>query len=102
MNGRPSPRDDDAVIRERRQLEDRLQRQTGRMRKAARERRTLIGDTVYLGSIGFLLITPVIAGAYLGRWLDGRLQGYSIHWTLTLIFLGLVVGAVNVALFIRD
>lgn len=92
----------DAVARERRELEDRLERQAGRMRKAERERKSLIGQTVYLGTIGFLLIIPVIAGAYLGRWLDDRLYGYSIHWTLTLIVLGVVVGAVNVALFIRE
>ena len=93
--------DRDAVVRERQQLEDRLDLQAKRIRKAAEQRSTLIAETVYLGSIGFLLITPIILGAYLGRWLDDRLHGYSVHWTLSLIVLGVVVGAINVALFIR-
>ncbi len=30
------------------------------------------------------------------------LAGYSMRWTLSLIFLGLVVGGINVWLMIRD
>ena len=45
---------------------------------------------------------PVVAGAYLGHWLDGMLEGYSMRWTLSLIVTGLVVGAINVWLLIRD
>jgi ATP synthase protein I len=44
----------------------------------------------------------VVAGAYLGRWLDSLLPGYSLRWTLSLIFLGLVVGGVNVYLYVRE
>jgi ATP synthase protein I len=47
-------------------------------------------------------VLPVIAGAYAGSWLDSRLTGYAVHWTLSLIFLGIVVGAINVYLFIRE
>jgi ATP synthase protein I len=92
----------DAVDRDRRQLEDRVDRQAQRMRRAIEERHRLIGETIYLGTIGVLFVLPVIGGAYLGRWLDDRLQGYSVHWTVSLILLGVMVGAVNVYLFIRD
>lgn len=72
------------------------------MKKAERERPTLIGQTVYIGTLGLLFVLPVVAGAYLGHWLDSRAVSYSIHWTVSLIVLGVVLGAVNVWLFIRE
>ena len=45
---------------------------------------------------------PVVAGAYLGQWLDGMSPGYSMRWTLSLLFLGLVIGAFNVYFLIRS
>lgn len=83
-------------------LKERLDIQTKRLEKAERERPTLLAQTVYLGVLGLVFVLPVVGGAYLGRWLDGLEQGYSIRWTLGMIFLGLVVGAVNVYLYIRE
>ena len=87
---------------EQRLLEERIARQAQRMRRAEDERRTLIGQTIYLGTLGILFVLPVVGGAYLGRWLDDRLQGYAVHWTVSMIFLGIVVGAINVYLFVRE
>jgi ATP synthase protein I len=87
---------------EQQRLEKRVGQQVERMKRAEKERRSLLGETVYLGTLGLLFIVPVIIGAYLGRWLDSRLEGYAIHWTLSMIFLGIAVGAVNVYLFIRE
>lgn len=87
---------------EQRRLEERVGRQVDRMKRAEQERRTLLGETIFLGTLGLLFVVPVVAGAYLGRWLDSQLAGYAIHWTISLIFLGIVVGAVNVYLFIRE
>ena len=78
-----------------------VESQAGRIRKAARERRTLLANTIYLGTLGLIFVLPVIAGAYLGNWLDGRLKGYSFSWTVTLIVLGVFLGAVDVYLFVR-
>jgi len=83
-------------------LRDSVDRQAQRMHDAERERPTLMAQTVYLGTLGLVFVLPVIAGAYLGRWLDGFVAGYSMRWTLSLIFVGLVVGAVNVWLLIRE
>jgi ATP synthase protein I len=47
-------------------------------------------------------VLPVVAGAYLGHWLDGLAPGYSIRWTLSLLFLGLVIGGFNVYFLIRS
>lgn len=79
-----------------------VERQTRRMKRAEDERPTLLGQTVYIGTLGLIFVLPVIGGAYLGRWLDELLAGYSIHWTLSLILLGVFVGALNVYLFIRE
>ena len=79
-----------------------IERQARRMRKAEQERPTLVGQTVYIGTLGLLIVLPVIAGAYLGHWLDGLANGYSIRWTMSLILLGVFIGAMNVYLFIRE
>ena len=89
-------------MRENNQLRERLDQQARRFKKAEDERRSLLAQTIYLGTLGLLFVLPVIGGAYLGRWLDGLAAGYSIRWTLSLILLGVFIGAVNVYLFIRE
>lgn len=46
-----------------------------------------------IGSLGWLIITPTIAGVYIGRWLDGRMGG-GIFWTGAFIIIGVSLGAV--------
>jgi ATP synthase protein I len=84
------------------ELRRKVEQQARRMQKAERERPTLIGQTVYIGTLGLLFVLPVVGGAYLGQWLDGLVHGYSIRWTTSLILLGVMVGALNVYLFIRE
>jgi ATP synthase protein I len=80
----------------------RVERQARRMRKAERERPTLIGQTIYLGTLGLVFVLPVVGGAYLGRWLDGFVQGYSVRWTISFILLGIGVGALNVYFLLKE
>jgi ATP synthase protein I len=80
----------------------RVDRQAKRMKKAEEEKHTVIGQTIYLGTLGLVFVLPVIAGAYLGQWLDGLIEGYSIRWTLSLILLGVFVGALNVYFLLRE
>jgi ATP synthase protein I len=84
------------------ELRKQVERQTRRMKKAERERPTLMSQTVFVGTLGLVFVLPVVAGAYLGRWLDGLLTGYSITWTVSLILLGVIIGMVNVYLLIRE
>ncbi len=84
------------------ELRRKLQSQARRMKQADRERPTLLAQTVYAGTLGLLFALPVVVGAYLGRWLDSLFEGYSMRWTLSLIIAGVVVGAVNVYLFVRE
>jgi len=84
------------------ELRKEVERQARRMEQAERERGTLLGQTVYIGTLGLLMVLPAVGGAYLGRWLDSLASGYSIRWTVSLILVGVFVGALNVYLFIRD
>ncbi|MBQ0720986.1 MAG: AtpZ/AtpI family protein [Gammaproteobacteria bacterium] len=83
-------------------LQKKLALQAQRMKQAEKDRPTLMSQTVYTGTLGLIFVLPLVAGAYLGRWLDGLATGYSIRWTMSLLFVGVVVGAVNVYLFIRE
>jgi len=87
---------------DRKRLREDVERQAKRIDKARRERRSVIAQTVYLGTLGLLLVLPAVGGAYLGHWLDGLTAGYSIRWTISLIVLGVAIGAMNVYLFVRE
>lgn len=90
------PRDSDE------RLKDEVDRDTRRLRRADRDRSSLIAQTVYLGTLGLVFVLPVIGGAYLGNWIDTHAEGYSMRWTLSLIVLGVVVGAINAWLLVRE
>lgn len=84
------------------ELHSKIDSQARRIRDAERERPTLMAQTIYLGTLGLVFVLPLIGGAYLGSWLDTMVEGYSMRWTLSLIFLGLVIGGINVWLLIRS
>ena len=90
------------VMNEENGLQARLERQARRIKKAADERNSVLAQTVYIGTLGLLIALPIVAGAYLGYWLDGLAAGYSVRWTMSLMLLGVIVGAVNVYLFIKE
>jgi ATP synthase protein I len=75
---------------------DKLLRQV-RRRRARHERflregeRTLAQNLAMAGVLGWLVVTPALAGILLGRWLDRR-GGSGIFWTATLLFLGVCFG----------
>lgn len=83
-------------------LKKQIERQARRMKKAEHDRPTLIAQTVYVGMLGLLFVLPVVVGAYVGHWLDSLVTGYSVRWTTSLIVLGVIVGAVNVYLYIKE
>lgn len=45
-----------------------------------------------VGSIGLILMLPLMIGTYLGWWLDGKYQQGPQSWTLVGILLGLAAG----------
>ncbi|NNM81643.1 MAG: AtpZ/AtpI family protein [Burkholderiales bacterium] len=76
--------------------------QAKRMKQAEKERASLLSQTVHLGTLAALFVLPVVAGAYLGNWLDQQASGYSFRWSVSLILLGVLLGALNVYLFVRE
>jgi ATP synthase protein I len=85
----------------RNKLEESVQTRSRRLKKAERERQTVLAAASYLGVLGLVFVLPIIGGAYLGRWLDSLVAGYSIRWTLSLIVLGIVIGGMNVYFLFR-
>lgn len=84
------------------QLRKSVEQQIKRMQRAEKDRPTLLAQSIFMGTLSFLLVLPIIAGAYLGNWLDEKADDYSIHWTIGLIVAGLVIGMVNVYLYMRE
>lgn len=83
-------------------LKKKIESQVKRIKKAEHDRPNLLSQTVYIGTLGLVMVLPVIGGVYLGRWLDGMMNGYSMRWTLSLLFTGLVIGIFNVYFLIKD
>ena len=84
------------------QLRKSVEKQVKRMQRAEKERPTLLAQSVFMGTLALLFVLPVIFGAYLGNWLDNMAPGYSMRWTMWLICIGLVIGVMNVYLYIRE
>jgi ATP synthase protein I len=84
------------------QLKKQIEQQAKRIKKAEREKSTLLAQTVYTGVLGLLIVLPIVAGAYIGNWLDSLMDYYSIRWTMGMIMLGVIIGAINVYLFIME
>jgi len=83
-------------------LRERVARQARRMARAEHERPSLLAQTTFLGTLGLVLVLPIVVGAYVGDWLDNLVGKQSVHWTVGLILLGVVIGMINVYLMIRE
>ncbi|MEI7840231.1 MAG: AtpZ/AtpI family protein [Methylococcaceae bacterium] len=83
-------------------LKNQIEQQVKRIKKAQNQPATLLSQTVYVGTLGLVMVLPIVAGAYLGHWLDSLSAGYSARWTLSLLFTGVVVGMFNVYSLIKN
>lgn len=81
------------------QLKNKIESQVKRIKKAKHDPRPNLPS---IGTLGLVMILPIIGGVYLGHWLDDMVEGYSTHWTLSLLFTGLVVGIFNVYFLIKE
>ena len=84
------------------EVSKKVERQVRLMKKADRERPTLMTQTVFIGVLGLLFVLPVIVGAYLGHWFDQHVAVYSSRWTVSLILVGVFIGFMNVYLYIKE
>lgn len=90
------------MMHQQQELRKQVEQQARRMKQAERDRPTLIGQTIYIGTLGLMFVLPVIGGAYLGHWLDNMASGYSVRWTISLILLGVFIGMFNVYYIIKE
>jgi ATP synthase protein I len=75
-----------------RKLADAVEKTRERRRRLAEGGpRALLRNLSLVGSLGWMLVLPTLAGALLGRWLDRRF-GSGVFWSATLIFAGAVAG----------
>jgi len=44
-----------------------------------------------IGVLGWMIVVPVLAGVFIGRWLDQKLDS-GVFWTAPLLMLGLILG----------
>lgn len=72
-----------------------------RLEKHEQAPATWVGIAFYGGTVGLLFVVPIVGGAYLGRWLDSLAAGYSVRWTVSLIVLGIALGAYNAYHFMK-
>jgi ATP synthase protein I len=82
-------------------LRKNIEKQARRTEQADKDRPTVLAQTVFLGTLALLFVLPVVGGAYLGNWLDGLREGYSYRWTMSLLVTGVLIGAMNVYLYIQ-
>ncbi len=82
-------------------LRHNIEKQAQRMVQAEKDRPTLLAQTVFLGTLALLFVLPVVGGVYLGHWIDSQLASYSYRWTVGLLVTGVLVGGMNVYLYIR-
>lgn len=85
-----------------RQFKDEVSRQAKRIDQAKREKHSVLVYTSFLGVLGLVFVIPMVGGAYLGHWLDSFSNSYSIRWTLSMLFLGIVIGVMNVYFLVKS
>ncbi|MDP3876973.1 MAG: AtpZ/AtpI family protein [Methylobacter sp.] len=72
-----------------------VERQARRKLKARQDKsRNVWFGLGLFGLIGWSIMIPTLAGVALGLWLDKQWPG-QMSWTLTMLFVGVVLGCVN-------
>ncbi|MBU0779376.1 AtpZ/AtpI family protein [Loktanella salsilacus] len=80
-----TPDDDDPLVRQARLRRDRHDRWL-------REGDMSVGRRLaQIGVLGWMIVVPMLAGIFTGRWLDARF-GDGIFWTAPCLMLGLGLG----------
>lgn len=77
-------------------------RKAERRRKAEQEKARSIWFSLGLyGLVGWSVAIPTLLGVAAGVWIDSRWPS-RVSWTLTLLFVGVVIGCVNAWYWIKQ
>lgn len=77
-------------------LEEQVRRKAERRRWAqAQERHHVWFGFGMFGLIGWSVAIPMILGIALGIWLDAHWPVGKISWTISLLFVGIILGCIN-------
>ena len=83
----PSPQED--------QMAAAARRQSQRRRRWLSEGEPSVARFVgQIGVLGWMIVTPILLGLFLGRWLDHRF-GTGIFWSAPLLLVGTVIGGIS-------
>jgi ATP synthase protein I len=82
-----------------RRLSEKVDKSAEDLMKSRSEKSRFWHYAQMLGVGGWLFAIPVVAGAYVGRYMDRKVGG-EISWTITLIIVGIAVGAYNIWYFL--
>lgn len=85
MTGKPEDERQDGLYRS---VEERAERRARHLKEGDRP---LWLNLSMIGSLGWLIVTPTILGAFIGRWLDHSF-GQGVFWTGSFIFIGAGIG----------
>ena len=76
-----------------RELEEGVERRRQqRARWQSEGERPLAKNLAMIGALGWLIVVPILAGIFAGRWLDRR-EGTGITFTAAFLVAGVVLGA---------
>ena len=92
------PPDDDAHEENDEPFLRELQQQARRIGKARRA--GFWQGLATVGAVGWMVVTPTVGGALVGRWLDARF-GTGIYWTLSLLTAGVMLGSASAWRYMR-
>jgi len=71
-----------------------------KLRARKENKRSVWMNISLFGLVGWSVTIPAMLGAFLGHWMDRRLNDQA-SWTLTFLLIGLLLGCLNAAYWIR-
>lgn len=83
------------------ELVKKIKKESEKKLKAKEESDEILFGLGMFGIIGWSISIPTLLGIALGLYLDRKFS-HSFSWTLTLLFLGVIVGCLNVWYWIKE
>ncbi len=76
-----------------------IEKVASEIKRARKEKSGFLHYASLIGMGGWLLVLPIVAGAYLGNYLDKKTD-MGVSWSVTFIILGVAAGIFNIWYFL--